>query len=154
MKGSNYTTIILFVLIAINTLFLLFLSCLHFYWGFGGSLWYTDVLPSNSTGSKRLNPGITTTFVVAFGLLLLALITIGNLGIWDKSISRKYFRYGALLISIVFFTRAIGDFKFVGFFKAVKGTRFAVNDTQFFTPFCVFVAATCLLIFVFNKSDR
>jgi hypothetical protein len=154
MKESNYTAIILIVLIAINTLFLLFLSCLHFYWGFGGTLWFADVLPSNSTGSKRLNPGTTATFVVAFGLLLLALITIGNLGIWDKSISRKYFRYAALLISIIFFTRAIGDFKFVGFFKTVKATRFAINDTQLFTPFCVFITVISLLIFVLNKTGR
>src|SRR5688500_12674436 len=142
MKESNYTAIILIVLIAINTLFLLFLSCLHFYWGFGGNLWYADVLPSNSAGSKRLNPGITATFVVAFGLLFLALITIGNLGSWDKSVSRKYFTYGALLVSISLCIRAIGDFKFVGFFMTATGSRFAVNDKQLCTPFCVSIALT------------
>jgi hypothetical protein len=154
MKEPGYTVIILNVLIAINTVFLLFLSCLHFYWGFGGTLWYADVLPSNTTGSKRMNPGVTAAFLVAIGLLLLALITIGNLGVWDKSINRKYFGYGALLISIAFFTRAIGDFKFIGFFKTVKATRFAVNDTQLFSPFCVFIAVISLLIFILNKTER
>ena len=154
MKVPGPTVVPLTVLIAINTIILLLLSCLHFYWGLGGTLWYKDVLPSNSTASKRLNPGVTATFVVAIGLLLLVLITIGNSGVWDKWVSRKYFRYGALLISIAFFARAIGDFKFFGFFKTIRATRFAVNDTQLFSPLCVFMAVISLLIFILNKTVR
>src|SRR5688572_10233266 len=124
MKVNGHTVVPLTVLITINTIILLSLSCLHFYWGLGGTFWYEDVLPSNSTGSKRLNPGITATFVVAFGLLLMALITIGNSGVWDKVVNRKYFRYGALVISVPFLARAAGDFRFFGFFKTIRATRF------------------------------
>ncbi|MHA4842919.1 DUF3995 domain-containing protein [Flavitalea antarctica] len=152
MKVPGHKFVTLTVLIAVNTIILLLLSCLHFYWGFGGTLWYDEVLPTNSTGSERLNPGTVATFVVAFALQLLALITIGNSGVWDKLVKRRYFRYGALLISVAFFARALGDFKFFGFFKTVRATRFGVNDTQLFSPLCVFIAVISLLIFVLNRT--
>ena len=154
MKNSNTTANLLSVLIAINAIIFLILSFIHFYWGFGGTRWYADVLPTNTTGSKRMEPGLTAAFIVAFGLLILAFITIGNQGLLDKHINRKYFRYGALLISVIFFARAIGDFKFVGFFKTVKETRFASNDSQFFSPLCVLIAVISLLIFLYNKNER
>ena len=135
----------------INTIIFLLLSLLHFYWAFGGRLWYEDVLPTNSSGSRRLNPGLTASLVVAFGLLSFGLITIGNSGTWDKYINRNYFRFGALLISMILLLRAIGDFKFIGFFKTIKHTRFAANDTEIFSPLCVFIALVSLLIFIFNK---
>ena len=153
MMDYNNTAKLLTVLIAINTVIFLILSSLHFYWAFGGTLWYEDVLPTNSTGSKRMNPSVMATLIVAFGILLLVFVTLGNQGIWDGHIKGKYFRYGALLISITFFIRALGDFKFIGFFKTVKGTKFAINDIRFFSPLCVFIAVISLLIFMFNKSE-
>lgn len=152
MNDFKNAVSLLNVLIAINTVIFLTLSALHFYWAFGGKLWYANVLPTNSMGSKRINPSVMTTLIVAFGLLLLAFITIGNSGTLVKHINRKYFGYGALLISVIFFLRAIGDFKFVGFFKTVNKTRFAVNDTRFFSPLCVFIAIISLLIFILNKT--
>jgi len=151
---SNNTPKLLTILIAINTIIFLILSSLHFYWALGGTFWYADVLPTNSTGSKRMNPGVMAAFIVAFGILLLAFFTFGNHGIWDEHIKRKYFRYGALLISIIFFLRAIGDFKFIGFFKTVNGTRFAENDTYLFSPLCVLIAVVSILIFLLNKNER
>jgi hypothetical protein len=100
-----------------------------------------------------MEPGVMATFMVATGLLLLAFVTIGNLGAWDNFLKRPYFRYGALFISALFFVRAIGDFKFVGFFKTVTGTRFAVNDSQLFSPLCAFIGLTSLWIFYLNKTD-
>ncbi|MGY4386302.1 hypothetical protein ACVWYN_003353 [Pedobacter sp. UYP24] len=136
------------ILIVVNTSIFLLLSILHFYWAIGGQLWYGDVLPTNSSGLKVLNPSIMGTLTIAIGLLLLALITIGNNGLFDKYINRKYFRYGTLGIAIVFFLRAIGDFKFVGFFKTITQTGFAINDTQIFSPLCLFVALLSLTIFL------
>ena len=140
-------------LIAINTTIFLVLSLLHFYWGFGGSLWYEEVLPTNSHGSKRMEPGMIATLVVAFGLVLSALITLGNRGTWDQHIKRKYFRYGTLLITIIFLLRAIGDFKLVGFFKTITKTRFAENDTQFFSPLCLLIATVSLLLFALTNNE-
>jgi hypothetical protein len=154
MKISNNKARLLTALIATNTIIFLILSLIHFYWAFGGRLWYNEVLPTNSTGSKRMEPGLTTGFIIAFGLLLLAFITIGNQGLLDKYINRKYLRYGTLVISVIFFIRAIGDFKFFGFFKTIKETSFASNDTVFFSPLCVFTALISLFIFAMKKNEK
>jgi hypothetical protein len=144
---------VLVVSVIINTVIFILLSLIHFYWAFGGRLWYADVLPTNSRGSERLNPGTIAGLFVAFALLFFALITTGNRGLFNRYIKMTYFRYGALLIAVIFFLRAIGDFRFIGFFKTVKHTRFAINDTQFFSPLCLFISLLSLLIFVRRQNS-
>ncbi len=139
--------------VIINTVIFLLLSMLHFYWAFGGKLWYDDVLPTSSNELNKLNPSTTAGLIIAFGLLCLALITVGNQGLFDRYIKRKYFRYGTLIIAIIFFLRAIGDFRFIGFFKTVKWTRFGINDTQIFSPLCLFITLLSVLIFISNKNE-
>lgn len=141
---------LLIIFVSINTILFVLLAFLHFYWTFGGTKWYYDVLPTSSNGLHRFNPSLVASFIVSFGLMVLALITVGNLGFFDRFINRKLFRYGGLIISTLFVLRAIGDFKFIGFFKNVKGTRFAINDTQIFSPLCLLIALFSLLIFIFN----
>ena len=140
----------LLIPVIINTTLFFLLSILHFYWAVGGRVWYDDVLPTNSSGLNKMNPG-TAGFVIAFGLLFFALLTLGNLGLFDKHFKRKYFRFSALIITIIFFLRAMGDFKLFGFFKTISRTKFGVNDTQFFTPSCVFIAFLSLIIFVLQR---
>lgn len=142
------------VAIAINKIIFLLLSILHFYWAFGGQLWFLDVLPSNLSGSKRVNPGMMSSLIIAFGLLFLALITLGNRGLFHKNIKAKYFRYGTLVIAIIFFLRVIGDFKFIGLFKTITQTRFAINDTRFFSPLCLFIGLISLMIFILSKNKQ
>ncbi len=152
MNNYPFKPSILIIPVIINTVIFILLSILHFYWAFGGKLWYDDVLPTNSKGLNRMNPGTTATLIVAFGLLFLALITAGNQGLFNRYFKRKYFRYGALTIAIIFLLRAIGDFKFIGFFKIVKWTRFGINDTQIFSPMCLFISLLSVLIFIFKRN--
>ena len=140
---------------AVITITIIFslISLLHLYWAFGGTLWYEDVLPTNSMGTKILNPTAIETLIVAIGLLLMALVVVGTQGLFDQYLNRKYFRYGTLLISLIFLLRAIGDFKFVGFFKKVTETRFGVNDTFFFSPLCLFISLISLFIFISSEGE-
>jgi hypothetical protein len=154
MKNYVFKRSVLIIPVIINTVIFILLSALHFYWAFGGKLWYDDVLPTNSNGLNKLNPGTTAGLIVAFGLLFLASITAGNQGLFDRYIKRKYFRYGSLIIAIMFFLRAVGDFKFIGFFKTVKGTKFGINDTEFFSPLCLFIALLSIPIFIFSRSKQ
>lgn len=154
MKAMANKYKILFIPVIINTALFFLLSLVHFYWTVGGRVWYEDVLPTNSSGLIRLNPSTPAGLIIAFGLLFFAVTTLGNLGLFDKHIKRKYFRFGALMITIIFLLRAIGDFKLFGFFKTIRSTRFAVNDTQIFTPLCLFIALLSLLIFVFQRSIK
>jgi hypothetical protein len=45
---------------------------------------------------------------------------------------------------LVFAVRAVGDFRYCGFFKRVKGTAFARKDTLIFSPLCTLLAALAL----------
>ena len=143
MKDYTFKRSVLIISVIINSFIFLILSTLHFYWALGGRLWYDDVLPTSSNGLHKMNPSATSAIIIAFVLLFLALITAGSQGFFDRYIKRSYFRYGTLIIAIIFFLRAVGDFRFIGFFKTVKNTRFGINDSQIFSPLCLCIAFLC-----------
>ena len=95
--------------------------------------------------TKYLRPPRSTA-VVAIGLLLFGLIEMGNTGLFSEWVEQKYFRWGNLLIGFVFFARAVGDFNYVGFFKRVKNTAFAHNDSYYYSPLCLFISVTSVMI--------
>jgi hypothetical protein len=43
-------------------------------------------------------------------------------------------------LALLFLARAIGDFRLVGFFKRLRGTRFASLDTRYYSPLCLGLA--------------
>lgn len=47
-------------------------------------------------------------------------------------------------VGILFLLRAIGERRYVGIFKRVRGTPFAKNDDRVFVPLCIFVGATAV----------
>ena len=154
MKNYAFKRNWLNIPVILNAVIFILLSILHFYWAFGGNLWQDDVLPTSSNGLQKLNPSKSASLIIAFGLIFLALVTAGSQGLFDRYIKRTYFRYGTLTIAIIFLLRAIGDFKFMGFFKTVTGTKFGINDTQIFSPLCLLIAFLSILIFMFNRHSR
>ncbi len=158
MNKYTFKTLFLIIPVVLNVLIFFLLALIHFYWAFGGKSWYEAVLPTSSNGLHRMNPSKLSAFIIAFGLLLFAIITIGNLGLFRRYINTFFFQVGSLIIAVVFFLRSMGDFKFFGFFKTIKATRFGVADTQFFTPLCLCICLLSLLIFRFrrdkNRTDR
>ncbi len=121
------------ILIVVNTILFASISMLHAYWALGGSVGKFAVLPSRSDGSLLFKPGIFSTWVVAVGLLIFAVVTLGNLSM-QNWIDSNYVRSGTGFIAAIFLLRAIGDFKFIGFFKRINGTAFARNDTRIYSP--------------------
>ena len=55
--------------------------------------------------------------------------------------------YGNLAIGIVMLVRAVGDFKYVGFFKKIEGTIFAQNDTRYYSPLCLLISLNAFYIY-------
>ncbi|WP_082994808.1 MULTISPECIES: DUF3995 domain-containing protein [Aquimarina] len=45
-----------------------------------------------------------------------------------------------------FYTQSFGDFKYVGFFKRIKQTKFGRLDTMFFSPLCLIIGSIRLII--------
>jgi len=50
-------------------------------------------------------------------------------------------RFGVWGVALAFAARAIGECRYLGFLKRVRGTVFAQRDTRFYSPLCVLIAA-------------
>ncbi len=89
-------------------------------------------------------------FIVAFGLWGMGILTLNQAGFINLSFPNILNQYGLYVIGSIFLLRAIGDFKYVGFFKSIKNTEFGRMDTQFYSPLCLYLGITSLLIKVLN----
>jgi hypothetical protein len=135
------------LLISINTIIFLFIASLHVYWAFGGKWAMGAVIPTKPENQEKMfQPGIIATLIVAIGLLLFACTMLGNFGWFDFYVSRKYIYYATIAIAAIFLIRAIGDFKYAGFFKRIKDTEFAKNDTMIYSPLCFIIAVFAFVI--------
>lgn len=123
------------------------LSVLHFYWFLGGTWAFDSVLPVDDKGVIKLNPKWIDSLIVAIILSLFTFLFLikGN-AIQNLFLLNWILNYGLYFIIAIFMLRAIGDFKYVGFFKKIKKTRFAKLDTKYFSPLCFFIALCGLII--------
>jgi hypothetical protein len=135
---------IFFVLI--NTAIVIMLSFVHVYWALSGNLGKSGVLPTLHDGKPVIEPGIVGTFAVAAALGIFAFITVGDLGIYVAFVPRDVTKYATIAIGIIFLLRAMGEFKYVGFFKSIKDTHFARNDSRYFSPLCLYLGLSSILI--------
>ena len=133
-------------LVLINTVIFIMMSFVHVYWAIMGNLGKSGVLPTLHDGNPVIEPGVLGTFLIAAFLGICAFITIGSLDIYDALIPHDVIKYSTFVIAIVFLIRAIGDFKFVGFFKKIKGTVFAQKDNRYYSPLCTFIGLSSIAI--------
>lgn len=128
--------------ILLLTLFTLsFVALLHLYWAFGGDFWLDKALPTTDDGQRLLNPSKVLTLVV--GIVLLGFTYLVYL---LYSTPSKLSIYMGWSVALIFFLRAIGDFKTVGLFKRIKDTPFAYYDTRLYIPLSLFWALSFILL--------
>jgi hypothetical protein len=101
-----------------------FLGLLHFYWALRGGSGSSAAIPEID-GVPAFTPSKAAT--VAVGLVLLFTAAIVLLRV-------ELLMAGAAAVLVL---RAIGDFRLVGFFKRVRGSRFARLDTLVYSPLCL-----------------
>ncbi len=118
---------------------LLVLSLLHWYWAFGGTQGIEAALPTNDAGERVLSPGRLASAGVAVALLVAMALVLWRACPYTAG-PRWLQRGGVWAVAAVFAARAIGDNRFVGFFKKVRDTPFARRDTLIFSPLCVVIA--------------
>ena len=120
-------------------LFLVFsiLGGFHFYWLFGGEWWLKKVIPTKGNEPNSLSIPEIATLTVALVLVAFGLIYLLKTGIITIVTPKIITNYAYWLIPAVFTMRALGDFKYVGFFKKIKHTEFAKADTKLFSPLCL-----------------
>ena len=120
-------------IIVIDSLIFIVLGLLHFYWAFGGTFALNNALPTTREGVKLFDPGKFLTIVVGVILLIFAYMVL-------KMDSYIY------ILAILFAIRVIGDFNYVGFFKKIRSTPFAIYDTKYFSPLCFYLAVSLAFI--------
>jgi Protein of unknown function (DUF3995) len=124
----------------------LFLSLLHFYWGFGGN-WRTKVVfPTKDDNIPTKNPGPIPTFIVALGLLGFGFFVLAKYDAINVGLPAWLEKFGAWIIAGIFIVRAIGDFKYVGFFKKYKQTKFGQYDIKYYSPLSLAIGILLLIL--------
>ncbi|MCF4979240.1 MULTISPECIES: DUF3995 domain-containing protein [Pseudomonas] len=126
------------------------ISMVHVYWAAGGKLGSTAAIPQlpgefASGPRPAFKPSALGTFLVALGLVLIALLVCLRAGLFFQAVGHQALQWGISAIALIMFARAIGDSELVGFFKTVGGSRFARLDTFFYSPLCL-VLGTGLLV--------
>jgi hypothetical protein len=124
-----------------------FLGGLHFYWALGGKWGLEAALPSNPNGNKVFIPNQASTIFVGFALMSMGIfILLKNNPKWAEALPIFVNRWGLLGLAIVFLLRALGDFRYAGFFKKIKGTTFANFDTKYYSPLCFLIGILLLIL--------
>jgi glucan phosphoethanolaminetransferase (alkaline phosphatase superfamily) len=137
------------VLVIILSFIFFFLSGLHVYWAFGGKRGLAAAVPVKEDGTKRINPSAFDCFLVAFLLLGAAFFVLVRSRFLSVDLPWWILNSGSLVLLIVFAARAVGEFRYIGFFKKVKSSEFARLDTKYYSPLCVLIVALlCCLEFL------
>ena len=82
----------------------------------------------------RPRPAVTLT--IAAGLAGAAYVALAAVGLVPWGLPRGALPFGCAVLAVLFAGRAIGERRYVGFFKRVRGTEFAWWDTRVFSPLC------------------
>lgn len=123
---------------------LTFLGSTHLYWAAGGTAGKQAALPSVG-GTPVFRPSAIGTALVAVILLAMAAWVAAASGNLATPVPHGVLRIGAFVLAVIFALRAVGDFRYVGFFKRVRGSVFAQRDTWVYSPLCVVLAA-CIVV--------
>ena len=133
----------------INSILLLGISAIHFYWALGGKWGIEKTLPTNLEGKKMLSPKKIDSALVAIFLLCFAILFLIKVELLPLHLPQLISRFGIGVISAIFLLRAFGDLRYIGFTKKITSTDFARRDTQFYSPLCLLIGINGMLTELF-----
>ncbi len=147
----------MFVGFALTLLISIFLatSALHIYWAFGGKWASNNVIPTLE-GDKPLFK-ITTipmfpTLMVAVLLIVAAGLFLWQAGVISVALPEWLRNVGVWTVTLIFFARAIGEFRYLGFFKKIRDTSFGRLDTKVYSPLCLLVGILAVVVILGSSS--
>ena len=101
--------------------------------GHGGAVPVAD-------GKPLFVPSRRATVVVGGLLLAFAALVAATGRLFDPRLPHTVLVVLSGLLAIGLLARAIGEFRYLGFFKRVRGSRFATLDTFVYSPLCLLLA--------------
>jgi hypothetical protein len=136
---------------SIVVLVLCALALLHLYWAAGGGWGAKDAVPHRE-GKPLLKPGPGACILVAAMLFMAAAVVWSKAAGWSPPFLPRYWSaVGTFAVALVFIGRAVGDLRWVGFFKSERSSRFARLDSRLYSPLCLLLGAGALLVAVIGQ---
>jgi hypothetical protein len=120
------------------------LSALHVFWAAGGRT--GGVAIPRQGGDALFRPSPLGTLAVALALAAAAASVAAAAGWFGAAAPRRAGRAVTYVLSVLFLLRAVGDFRYVGFFKSMGGEPFRSWDTWLFSPLCAAIAVAAFLV--------
>jgi hypothetical protein len=130
----------------INGFIMTALGILHLCWAVGGQWKLAQAVPTNESGKRVLNTSPLACIVVGLGLLGFALYYFSIGFGFSLQLPFGKEKWGIWVLAFIFTARAVGDFRYVGFFKKMKNTEFGRLDTRWYAPLCLWLGMTSAAI--------
>ena len=127
-------------------LIFLFLAVIHIYWGFGGKSGAAASIPTKENNKPVIKPSAIDCFVVAIALLCFGVFVLVKADIIVFGLPTWLLNYGLWVVAAIFLLRAMGEFKYVGFFKKIKTTQFGQLDTKYYSPLCLVIGGLGIVL--------
>ena len=121
------------------------LSAIHVFWAAGGRAGSAAAIP-RAAGRPLLTPSPLSALAVAAALIAAALVTAAAAGWLGRETPVRLGRPLAYLMALVFAVRAVGDFRYVGFFKLLGDEPFRSWDNWLFSPLCLAIAVAAFAV--------
>ena len=83
----------------------------------------SGAVPSED-GKPLFVPSRRATLIVAFALLVFGALVAATAGLVQVGVSRRLLSWSCYFLALGLVARAVGEFKYVGFFKRVRGSKF------------------------------
>jgi len=119
------------------------IAAVHVFWGARGDFGRSATIPEID-GQPAFVPTRLACFAVAALLAAAAWVMLVGSGQLPDLGVPWLGTVGPVAVGLVLLARAVGDFRYVGFFKTVSDSRFAVLDTWFYSPLCALLALGAL----------
>jgi len=138
------------ILSILLSIILIGLGLIHFNWAVGGKFGFSESLPTKESGERVFNPRKIDGAIVGIGLTAFGIFYILRSGLIEFYLPEWIMKYGSWIIPSIFILRAIGEFKYVGFFKSVRKTDFGKLDTKLFSPLSLIIGIFGIIIQLLN----
>jgi len=99
-------------------------------------------------GKPLFVPSRAATVAVGVVLLLFACLVAATSGAIAVGLPLVVLRWLSFTLAAGLLARAVGEFKYVGLFKRVRGSKFATLDTFVYSPLCLVLALGVALVAV------